>query len=47
MRSDEVQRIARELLYVMLDLDVEAAADFDASDLIERVLAAGPTTSRP
>ena len=43
MRSDEVRLIARELLYLMLDIDVEdAELDFDASDLIERVLAAGP-----
>lgn len=43
LRSDEVQLIARELLYVILDLDVEEGElDFDASDLIERVLAAGP-----
>lgn len=43
MRSDEVQLIVRELLYVMLDLDLDGAElDFDADDLIERVLAAGP-----
>lgn len=43
MRSDEVRLIARELLYLMLDIDVEdTELDFDAGDLIERVLAAGP-----
>ena len=43
LRSDEARLIARELLYLMLDIDVEdAELDFDASDLIERVLAAGP-----
>lgn len=43
MRSDEVGLVARELLYLMLDIDVDdAELDFDASDLIERVLAAGP-----
>ncbi|HEX6020697.1 MAG TPA: hypothetical protein VFZ00_01795, partial [Solirubrobacter sp.] len=39
LRSDEAQQIARELLYLVLDLD---EAELDASGLIERVLAAGP-----
>ncbi|MBE2318083.1 hypothetical protein DVA67_019030 [Solirubrobacter sp. CPCC 204708] len=43
VRSDEVRLIARELLYLMLDIELEdAEPGFDASDLIERVLAAGP-----
>jgi hypothetical protein len=42
MRSDEVQLIARELLYLLLDIDVDGEPDFNADDLIERVLAAGP-----
>ncbi|MDA0183594.1 hypothetical protein OJ997_25015 [Solirubrobacter phytolaccae] len=43
MRSDEVQLIARELLYMVLDIDLEGAElDVDMDDLIERVLAAGP-----
>jgi len=45
LRSDEAQSVARELLYLMLDLDLESsgmALDFDAGPLIERVLAAGP-----
>jgi hypothetical protein len=41
MRSDEVQSVARELLYLMVDLDLDGD-DFDAGPLIERVLAAGP-----
>jgi hypothetical protein len=43
LRSEETQAIARELLYVMLELDrSEAADDPDAGPLIERVLAADP-----
>ncbi len=45
LRSDEAQSVARELLYLMLDLDLEGAGlalDFDAGPLIERVLASGP-----
>jgi hypothetical protein len=45
LRSDEAQSVARELLYLMLDLDLAesgAELDFDAGSLIERVLAAGP-----
>jgi hypothetical protein len=43
LRSDEAQLIARELLYLALDLDLEdAEPGFDAGALIERVLAAGP-----
>jgi hypothetical protein len=43
LRSEETQVIARELLYVMLELDREEAADDpDAGPLIERLLAAGP-----
>jgi hypothetical protein len=43
LRSDEARSVARELLYVMLDLDFEGEdPDFDADGLIERVLAAGP-----
>jgi hypothetical protein len=38
LRSDEARHIARELLYLVLDLE---EADFDPGDLIERVLAAG------
>jgi hypothetical protein len=39
LRSDEAQAIARELLYLVLDLD---DPKLEAGDLIERVLAAGP-----
>lgn len=43
MRSDEVQLIARELLYMVLDIDLDGAElEVDLDDLIERVLAAGP-----
>jgi hypothetical protein len=46
LRSDEAQSVARELLYLMLDLDLDAGAevdeDFDGGALIEKVLAAGP-----
>lgn len=43
MRSDEVQLIVRELLYMVLDIDLDGGElDVDAGDLIERVLAAGP-----
>jgi hypothetical protein len=43
LRADETQAIARELLYVMLEIDREEAADDPAAgELIERVLAAGP-----
>jgi hypothetical protein len=43
MRSDEVQLIARELLYMVLDIDLDGAdLDVDTDDLVERVLAAGP-----
>jgi hypothetical protein len=42
LRSDEAQMIARELLYVMLDLDTEDAVQEDAGPLIEWILAAGP-----
>jgi hypothetical protein len=46
LRSDEAQSVARELLYLMLDLDLEGAGlelEFDAAGpMIERVLAAGP-----
>src|SRR6201991_82452 len=43
LRSDQTQLIARELLYLTLDLDVEdSEPGFDAGALIERVLAAGP-----
>jgi hypothetical protein len=43
LRSDEARSVARELLYVMLDLDLEGdEPEFDADRLIERVLAAGP-----
>ena len=43
LRAEETQVIARELLYVMLELDREEAADDpDAGPLIERLLAAGP-----
>jgi hypothetical protein len=42
LRSDEAQLVARELLYLMLDLDLEelgSELDVDAGPLIERVLA--------
>jgi hypothetical protein len=42
LRSDEAQQIARELLYVMLDLDTEEAVEEDVGPLIEWILAAGP-----
>jgi len=52
LRSDEAQVVARELLYLMLDLDlgvreeppgeVAGALEARAGSLIERVLAAGP-----
>jgi hypothetical protein len=42
LRSEEVQLIARELLYLLVDLDVDEADPPEVSDLIERVLAAGP-----
>jgi hypothetical protein len=42
MRSEEVQLIARELLYLLVDLDVDDGDPPEVSDLIERVLAAGP-----
>ncbi len=42
LRSEESQLIARELLYLMLDLDAEGGEDGGADDVIERVLAAGP-----
>jgi len=40
LRSDEAQQIARELLYVMLDLDTEQAVEEDVGPLIEWILAA-------
>jgi hypothetical protein len=42
LRSDEAQLIARELLYVMLELDTEEAVQEDVGPLIEWILAAGP-----
>jgi hypothetical protein len=42
LRSDEAQSIARELLYVMLDIDTEDAIEEDVGPLIEWILAAGP-----
>jgi hypothetical protein len=43
LRAEETQAIARELLYVMLEIDREEAADDPfAGELIERLLAAGP-----
>jgi hypothetical protein len=39
LRSEETQLIGRELLYLMLDLDLEEGADAGADALIERVLA--------
>jgi hypothetical protein len=47
LRSDEAQLIARELLYLMLDLDLadaegpEAVDEIDVDELVERILAAG------
>src|SRR3954449_4744791 len=42
LRSDEARSVVRELLYVILDLDLEGEdPGFDADRLIERVLAAG------
>ena len=40
LRSDEAQLIARELLYLALDLDAENADTVDAAPLIEWILAA-------
>jgi hypothetical protein len=45
LRSDEAQLIARELLYVMLDLDAENAGAIDADALIEWILSTGPEDS--
>ncbi len=42
LRSDEAQAIARELLYVMLDLDAEDPGAIEAGPLIEWILAAAP-----
>src|SRR5689334_14832129 len=43
LRSEETQVVARELLYVMLELDEPAAADDPvAGPLIERVLGVAP-----
>src|SRR4051812_27276771 len=44
LRAEETQLIGRELLYLMLDLDLDAdeAAEADAGPLIERVLAVEP-----
>jgi hypothetical protein len=42
LRSDEAQAIARELLYVMLDLDADDAGAIEAGPLIEWILAAAP-----
>jgi hypothetical protein len=42
LRSDEAQAISRELLYLVLDLDTEAAVQEDVGPLIEWILAAGP-----
>lgn len=39
LRAEETQLIARELLYLMLDLDLEEGVDVGADALIERVLA--------
>jgi hypothetical protein len=39
LRSEETQLIGRELLYLMLDLDLEEGAEAGADALIERVLA--------
>jgi hypothetical protein len=43
LRSEETQAIARELLYLLVDLDLEEPdVEPDVGALIERVLAAGP-----
>lgn len=42
LRSDEARLIARELLYLALDLDAENADTVDAAPLIEWILAARP-----
>jgi hypothetical protein len=42
LRSDEAQLVARELLYLVLDLDTEAAVEEDVGPLIEWILAASP-----
>ncbi len=39
LRSEETQLVGRELLYLMLDLDLEEGVDARADGLIERVLA--------
>lgn len=39
LRSEETQLVGRELLYLMLDLDLEEGLDARADGLIERVLA--------
>jgi hypothetical protein len=39
LRSEETQLVGRELLYLMLDLDLEEGVDARAGGLIERVLA--------
>jgi hypothetical protein len=39
LRSEETQLVGRELLYLMLDLDLEEGVEADAGGLIERVLA--------
>jgi hypothetical protein len=39
LRSEETQLVGRELLYLMLDLDLEEGVGADAGGLIERVLA--------
>ena len=39
LRSEETQLVGRELLYLMLDLDLEEGSDARADGLIERVLA--------
>jgi hypothetical protein len=39
LRSEDTQLVGRELLYLMLDLDLEEGADARADGLIERVLA--------
>ena len=42
LRSDEARLIARELLYLALDVDAESADTVDATPLIEWILAAKP-----